>query len=206
MTGPAQEHTSGEDRSPSSDVTDEEQLAFRHVAAFARNVALQLVAARVPEDEYAVQEARLGPRKEPFGFHALGDDVILNAAERRDGIGGWRVTSAVAQEVTRVGRSGAPDAHAYQRVAEELWLGRGGDLRSVRLTTDASGATTVEQAPLTAEDALRLDRSTQWHETTRKEHGTTWREGRREASSEREVPGPCDRVSDLLAVLLRRAY
>lgn len=175
-----------------------EELAYRHLLVFARKVAHELLARRVPEDLYLTQDARPPARKEPFGFHQLGADIVPGFAEAREGIGGWRLLSYVAEQVQRIDRTGTPDPYPERRLTRELWLLRTGAIHEVTLEMDARGTTTCTHAPLTLAGALRLDRAAAVRQTTQREHGVRWVVRTNELDGDRCVPGPGDRLSALL--------
>ena len=138
--------------------------AFARVLAYGRKVARDLALTGVPEDSYAVQEARQPPRKEEFGFYGFGDFIRVPVRERRSSLGGWRVHHQLLDETIRLDEVGSQVGPATSRTVREIWLLRGGALQEAVLHTEADGATTAQSAPLTEEIAASINDAEQWRQ------------------------------------------
>src|SRR5690625_2776247 len=89
-----------------SDDRPDGSAAFARVLAYGRKVARDLALTGVPEDSYAVQEARQPPPHSRYGFAGFGDDVSAPIRERRSSIGGWRVHRRLLDETIRLDERG----------------------------------------------------------------------------------------------------
>ena len=138
--------------------------AFTRVLAYGRKVARDLALTGVPEDSYAVQEARQPPRKEEFGFYGFGDDIRVPIRERRLSLGGWRVHRRLLDETIRLDERGNQVGPATSRTVREIWLLRSGALQEVVLHTEADGACSAQSAPLTEGVAHAITDSEQWRQ------------------------------------------
>lgn len=138
--------------------------AFAQVLAYGRKVARDLALTGVPEDSYAVQEARQPPRKEEFGFYGFGDDIRVPIRERRLSLGGWRVHYRLLDETIRFDEVGSQVGPAASRTVREIWLLRSGGLQEAVLHTEADGGTTAQSAPLTEEVASSINDTEQWRQ------------------------------------------
>ncbi|TDE94134.1 hypothetical protein EXU48_11865 [Occultella glacieicola] len=149
----------------------DEATAFAHVLAFARKVAHELEAARVPRDEWLAQEYRPAHSAEQFGWHQLGESVRVPTMERREPIDGWRVFGTPVEERYVADGRGERVGPEVGRRVRELWLLHTGELRDVMLTTDASGATTAERTELDRGAVGDLVREPEWTEDVTRVHG-----------------------------------
>ncbi|HIZ34201.1 MAG TPA: hypothetical protein H9815_00350 [Candidatus Ruania gallistercoris] len=138
--------------------------AFARVLAYGRKVARDLALTGVPEDSYAVQEARQPPRKEQFGFYAFGDDIRVPVRERRLSLGGWRVHHRLLDETIRLDEVGSQVGPATSRTVREIWLLRTGALQEAMLHTEADGVTTAQSTPLTEAVAASITDAEQWRQ------------------------------------------
>ena len=138
--------------------------AFTRVLAYGRKVARDLALTGVPEDSYAVQEARQPPRKEEFGFHGFGDDIRAPIRERRLSLGGWRVHRRLLDETIRLDELGSQVGPATARTVREIWLLRSGGLQEAVLHTEADGVTTAQSSPLTEGVAASINDTEQWRQ------------------------------------------
>lgn len=138
--------------------------AFARVLAYGRKVARDLALTGVPEDSYAVQEARQPPRKEEFGFYGFGDDIRVPIRERRLSLGGWRVHHRLLDETIRLDEVDSQVGPATSRTVREIWLLRTGGLQEAVLHTEADGATTAQSAPLSEAVAASINDTEQWRQ------------------------------------------
>lgn len=138
--------------------------AFTRVLAYGRKVARDLALTGVPEDSYAVQEARQPPRKEEFGFYGFGDDIRVPIRERRLSLGGWRVHRRLLDETIRLDELGSQVGPATSRTVREIWLLRSGGLQEAVLHTEADGATAAQSSPLTEGVAASINDTEQWRQ------------------------------------------
>ncbi|WP_022919405.1 hypothetical protein [Ruania albidiflava] len=138
--------------------------AFAQVLAYGRKVARDLALTGVPEDSYAVQEARQPPPHARYGFAGFADDVSAPVRERRSSIGGWRVYQRLLDETIRLDERGNQVGPATSRTVREIWLLRSGALQEVVLHTEADGACSAQSAPLTEGVAHAITDSEQWRQ------------------------------------------
>ncbi|MBZ2199120.1 hypothetical protein [Occultella gossypii] len=180
-------------------------IAFTHVLAFARKVAHELEAARVPQDEWVSQEYRPPRAAEQFGWHELGESVLVPTLERREPIGGWRVTGTLVEEFFVTDSKGERIGADASRRVHEFWLLRTGELRDVTLTTDASGATTATRTAVDPRAVADLVRVPEWTEDTTRVHGRL-RVHRYRTDADAVHADPAPALSQLLTTLRRRAH
>ncbi len=138
--------------------------AFARVLAYGRKVARDLALTGVPEDSYAVQEARQPPPHHRYGFAGFADDVSAPVRERRSSIGGWRVHRRLLDETIRLDERGNQVGPATARTVREIWLLRSGALQEAVLHTETDGACTATSAPLTEEVAHAITDAEQWRQ------------------------------------------
>lgn len=146
------------------DKSAESSTAFASVLAYGRKVARDLALTGVPEDSYAVQEARQPPPQSRYGFAGFADDISAPIRERRTSVGGWRVHRRLLDETIRLDERGNQVGPATSRTVREIWLLRGGGLQEALLHTEADGATTAQSSPLTEAVARAVTDAEQWRQ------------------------------------------